>query len=92
MNHHFFPSSTSTTSSDQHSPHHNHHHSGGSSDFSKADYENRLREHISSLKTIRASIQNSIVELEPLHNDPDVSRLEMGQNYDSMTQRFELID
>jgi BMFP domain-containing protein YqiC len=31
-----------------------------------------LREHISSLKTIRSSIQNSIVELEPLHNDPDL--------------------
>ncbi|TRY69370.1 hypothetical protein TCAL_03782 [Tigriopus californicus] len=47
---------------------------GGGDDFGKSD-ESRLRDHISSLKSIRASIQNSIVELEPLHHDPDLPLL-----------------
>lgn len=47
---------------------------GGGDDFGKSD-ESRLRDHISSLKSIRASIQNSVVELEPLHHDPDLPLL-----------------
>ena len=46
-------------------------------DFTKSD-ECRLRDHISSLKTIRSSIQSSIVELEPLHADPDVRSCSEG--------------
>ena len=42
-------------------------------EFTKAD-ESRLRDHISYLKTIRSSIQGSIAELEPLHNDPDIPK------------------
>ena len=42
-------------------------------EFTKME-ENKLRDHISYLKTVRASVQGAIADLEPLHNDPDVPK------------------
>ena len=44
-----------------------------SGEFTKSD-EVRLRDHISSLKMIRSSIQGSLVEIEPIHNEPDLRK------------------
>ena len=38
------------------------------SDFVHKSEEMRLREHICQLKTIRATIQGTVVDLEPIHN------------------------
>ena len=53
--------------------------SNGGEEFNKSD-EHRLREHISSLKSVRASIQASILDLEPLHIDPDLSANSLRKN------------
>ena len=53
--------------------------SNGGEEFNKSD-EHRLREHISWLKSVRASIQASILDLEPLHIDPDLSANSLRKN------------
>jgi len=67
---HTTSSTTSTNSSCQLDPTSASHGSTNTnvSDFVHKSEEMRLREHICQLKTIRATIQGTVVDLEPLHN------------------------
>lgn len=58
---------------------------GGDHAFSKAE-EARLKDHISALKTVRASVQNSVVETEPLHSNPDLSSPNCGKKNNNSDQ------
>lgn len=63
-----------------------------SNEFTKHD-ESRLRDHISYLKTVRSSIQGSIAELEPLHNDPDIPKsLSSGSRQGSSQSKYNQLD
>merc|ERR1719266_359316 len=64
---HTTSSTTSTNSSCQLDPTLSHGTNPGS-DFVHKSEEMRLREHICQLKTIRATIQGTVVDLEPIHN------------------------